>query len=85
MIKVDLDDKCIICDRPFEPGEKMVDLEFIFSEPPFPFGRFVKTNNGAELRRFHKGTTYHVSCYYFRRYWGCPVKDYLMARESLLI
>ena len=60
-----MDNSCIICECMFtEDDIHTGDVEVISTEPPSPFGRLV---NG-ELRLFHKGTAYHGSCYYKRKY-----------------
>ncbi len=62
-------DSCIICDRTFTREDIQVgDVEVISAEPLFPFGRWVKIKNTTELRLFSKGTAYHGSCYYRRKY-----------------
>ncbi len=58
-------ESCVLCGRTFDDEDKRVgDGEVIASEPPFPLGRFV----GGEVCLFHKGTSYHNSCYYDRKY-----------------
>ena len=65
IVKLGYDSSCIICDRALTDEDvRADDVEAIVKEPPYPFGRFVK----GELRLFHKGTGYHVSCYYQRKY-----------------
>ena len=60
-----INDQCIICERKFTDDDiRADDVEVISKEPAFPFGRFIK----GGLRLFHKGTAYHCSCYYERKY-----------------
>jgi len=68
-------EKCVICGRKFTDADFQArDIEAIITEPMVALGRFIKTGkiiNGkeeTELRTFHKGTTYHESCYYKRKY-----------------
>ena len=66
---IEVSEVCIICNRQFTDDDiKEKDVEVISTEPAFPIGRWVKAGDGTELRLFHKGTAYHVSCYYERRY-----------------
>ena len=66
---------CVICNRQITDDDVQAhDVEVITKELPFPFGRFVKTGRiiegkeEVELRLFHEGTEYHVSCYYNHKY-----------------
>jgi len=75
IVKLGFDNSCVICNRAFTDDDvRAGDVEAVVTEPPFPFGRVVKTGrivNGeeeTELRLFHKGTAYHESCYYNRKY-----------------
>ena len=65
------DESCILCERVFTDEDFQAgDVEAIVTEPSFPFGRFCKIGDTreTELRLFHKGTAYHESCYYKRKY-----------------
>ncbi len=63
------DNSCVVCRRIFTDDDfRAGDVEAVVTEPPFPFGRFCKIGDTTELRLFHKGTTYHESCYYKRKY-----------------
>ena len=66
---------CVICARLFTDDDfRASDVEAVVNEPLFQIGRAVKTGKliegkeETELRMFHKGTTYHCSCYYKRKY-----------------
>ena len=67
--KLGFAESCIICSRKFTKDDiSEGDVEVIPEEPLFTIGRFVKVGEGTELRLFHKGTAYHASCYYNRKY-----------------
>jgi len=75
IVKLGFNDSCIICNRVFTDEDfRAGDVEAVVTEPPFPFGRTVKTGRiiddreETKLRLFHKGTAYHESCYYKRKY-----------------
>ena len=69
------DNSCILCGRVFTDKDfQASDVEAVISEPIVTQGRWVKTGKvidgkeETELRMFHKGTAYHKSCYYKRKY-----------------
>lgn len=75
IVKLGFGNSCIICNRVFTDEDfRAGDVEAVVTEPLFPLGRVVKTGRiiddreETELRLFHKGTAYHESCYYDRKY-----------------
>ena len=69
------DGSCVICGQRFTEEElNRGEVEGVPSEPIISFGRFVN----KELKLFHKGTAYHIRCFYRKG----AIREYESARSG---